>query len=203
MPTSCDGWGDFCLTHALVCCKGGLVTQHHDEVRDSLGGLAALWYREVVHEPIVCDEGEVSPTLIADLEVRGVWIPTRWCLVWCKSTGQILMQLLISIILCLLFWLLLKKGRNEIFICCWIVPCFFTIFVVSGDGALGPKALMFLQCLSDWLSGAWGKSYGHVLMWINFAAIQATSLCFHGSCVCWQGGSSINDGAGLPYVSLI
>ena len=42
MPASCDGCGDFCLTHALVCCKGGLVTQHHDEVRDSLGGLAAL-----------------------------------------------------------------------------------------------------------------------------------------------------------------
>ena len=79
----------------------------------------------------------------------------------------------------------------------------FTIFVVSGDGALGHKALMFLQCLSDWLSGAWGKSYGHVLMWINFAVIQATSLCFHGSFVCWKGGLSINDRAGLPYVSLI
>ena len=55
MPASCDGCGDFCLTHALVCCKGGLVTQHHDEVRDSLGGLAVLGYREVVHEPLVCD----------------------------------------------------------------------------------------------------------------------------------------------------
>jgi len=63
---------DFNLTHALDCCKGGLVTQHHNEVRDALGDLAALEYSEVVREPIVCDGNEISPTLIADLGVRGV-----------------------------------------------------------------------------------------------------------------------------------
>ena len=54
MPALCDGCGgDFSLTHALDCHKGGLVTQHHIEVRDVLGDLAALGYREVVCEPIV------------------------------------------------------------------------------------------------------------------------------------------------------
>jgi len=52
-----------------------LVTQHHNEVRDALGDLAAFGYSEVVHEPIVCDGNEVSLALIADLGVRGVWIP--------------------------------------------------------------------------------------------------------------------------------
>ena len=52
-----------------------MVTQHHNEVRDALGDLAALGYREVVREPVVCDGNEVSPALIADLGVRGVWIP--------------------------------------------------------------------------------------------------------------------------------
>lgn len=33
---------DFNITHALECCKGGLFTQHHNEVRDALGSLAAL-----------------------------------------------------------------------------------------------------------------------------------------------------------------
>ena len=76
MPASCDGCGeDFSLTHALVCRKGGLVTQRHHEVRDALGDLAALGYREVVREPIVCDGDKDSPALIADLGVRGVWIP--------------------------------------------------------------------------------------------------------------------------------
>jgi len=34
IPTSCDGCGeDFSLTHVLDYCKGGLVTQRHNEVR--------------------------------------------------------------------------------------------------------------------------------------------------------------------------
>ena len=33
MPSSCDGCGSaFSLSHALDCCKGGLVTQRHNEV---------------------------------------------------------------------------------------------------------------------------------------------------------------------------
>ena len=73
MPASCDGCGgDFSLTHALDCRKGGLVTQCHNEVRDALGDLAALGYREVVREPIVYDGDNDSPASIADLGVRGV-----------------------------------------------------------------------------------------------------------------------------------
>ena len=72
--------------------------------------------------------------------------------------------------------------------------------------ALGHGALMFLQRLADRLSSAWGKSYGHVLMWIKvylaFAVVRATNLCFRGSRVRWRSGSGIDDGAGLPYVSL-
>jgi len=67
IPASCDGFGeDSSMTHALDCHKGGLVTQHHNEVRDALGDLAALGYSEIVHEPIVCDGNEASPR---------VWIP--------------------------------------------------------------------------------------------------------------------------------
>jgi len=43
-------------------------------------------------------------------------------------------------------------------------------------------------------------------MWIcvhlAFAVIRATNLCLRGSCVHWQSGTSIDDGAGLPNVSL-
>ena len=73
MPALCDGCGgDLNLTHALDCHKDGLFTQHHNEVRDALGDLAALQYREVARKPIVCDEDENSPALITDLGVRGV-----------------------------------------------------------------------------------------------------------------------------------
>jgi len=82
----------------------------------------------------------------------------------------------------------------------------FTPFVVLVDGALGHEALMFLQCLAERLSYGWSKSYSHVLMWIRvrlaFAVIRATNLCLQGSHLCWRSGTSIDDGAGLPNVSL-
>ena len=67
-------------------------------------------------------------------------------------------------------------------------------------------AQLLLQRLADHLSSAWGKSYGYMLMWIKvhlaFSVVRATNLCFCGSRVLWQSGTGIDDGAGLPYVSL-
>ena len=64
---------------------------------------------------------------------------------------------------------------------------------------------MFLQCLAERLSFGWGKSYGHVLMWIcvrlAFAIIRATNLCLHGLCVRWRSATSIDNGPGLSAVS--
>jgi len=72
IPASNDGCGEvFSLTHALDCHRGGLVTQHHNEIRDALSELAATGYREVACEPVVCDGNKVSSALIADL---GIWV---------------------------------------------------------------------------------------------------------------------------------
>ena len=83
---------------------------------------------------------------------------------------------------------------------------FFTPFVKSFDGTLGHEALMFLQHLDDRLSGAWGKNYSDALLWIKvhlaFAVVWVTNLCFHGSRVHWQSGTSIDNGTGIPHVSL-
>ena len=76
MPANCDGCeGPFDMTHALDCKKGGLVTQQHNEVRDALGDIAALAYKEVVREPVVreADEARGISALVADLGARGVW----------------------------------------------------------------------------------------------------------------------------------
>ena len=65
---------------------------------------------------------------------------------------------------------------------------------------------MFLQHLADQLSGAWGKRYGYVIMmikvYLTFTVVQSTNLCFRGSCVHWQSGSSTDVGADLSHVSL-
>ena len=54
MPATCDGCGAaFNLEHALDCRKGGLVIQRHNEIRDALGDLASIAFRNVLKEPIV------------------------------------------------------------------------------------------------------------------------------------------------------
>ena len=48
MPANCDGCGAATsLEHALDCKKGGLVTQRHNEVRDVIGDLASVVFKEV------------------------------------------------------------------------------------------------------------------------------------------------------------
>ena len=43
----------FSLEHAQDCKKCGLVTQRHNEVKDAIGHIASLVYREVTKEPVV------------------------------------------------------------------------------------------------------------------------------------------------------
>ena len=172
---------------------------------DALGDLAALGYREVVREPIVCYGDNDSPALIADLGVRGVWIPQGEALfdvrvVDTDATSYV--NCSVSTVLASVE----EEKRWKYLFATEFRHASFTPFVVSVDGALGHGALMFFQRLADRLCSAWGKSYGHVLMWIKvrlaFAVVRVTNLCFCGSRVHWRSGTGIDDGAGLPYVSL-
>ena len=50
--------------------------QRHNEIRDAIGDLAALAWGQVRLETVVTEaEDQQSETLIADLCVRGVWLP--------------------------------------------------------------------------------------------------------------------------------
>ena len=78
LPALCDGCGSqFSTGHGLDCRKGGLVIQRHNEIRDALGDLASIAYKEVVREPVVREpnDREKVPALVADLSVCGVWQP--------------------------------------------------------------------------------------------------------------------------------
>ena len=56
VPPFCDGCGSpSSLDHFLICRKGGLIIQHHNEIRDAIGDLAALVWGPVRCEPIVKD----------------------------------------------------------------------------------------------------------------------------------------------------
>ena len=74
VPTECDGCGDkYTFQHALDCRKGRSVTQWHNEVRDALGDLASIAFKD--REPVVqkADNARGISALIADLGIRGIW----------------------------------------------------------------------------------------------------------------------------------
>ena len=77
MPKSCDGCGaEFSIEHALDCRFDGLVSLRHNDICDAIGDLASLFWGNVVRERVVCDKLTSSDgALVADLCVRGVWIP--------------------------------------------------------------------------------------------------------------------------------
>ena len=88
MPSSCDRCGSaFSLSHALDCCKGGLVTQHHNEVRDALGDLVALAYKDVNREPVVREGNAEVSALVTDLGIWGVWLPQTEALLDIRVTN--------------------------------------------------------------------------------------------------------------------
>ena len=72
VPAGCDGCSD--KFTALDCRKDGLVTQQHNEVRDVLGDLASIAFKDVIREPVVqeADNARGIPALIADLGIRGI-----------------------------------------------------------------------------------------------------------------------------------
>ena len=51
--------------HRIDYKKGGLVNQRHNKVRDALGDLAAIVYKDVVRKPIVQEADDSS--------IRRVW----------------------------------------------------------------------------------------------------------------------------------
>ena len=52
-----------------------MIIQRHNEVREALGDLASIAFKDVIREPIVGDADPVRglPALVADLGVRGLW----------------------------------------------------------------------------------------------------------------------------------
>ena len=76
-PTFCDGCqSPFTLRHALACKKDGLLTLRHNEIRDAVGDLASLVWKDVQREPVIREYNpqDETPALIADFFCRGVYV---------------------------------------------------------------------------------------------------------------------------------
>ena len=150
MSSQCDGCGaPFSLTHALDCRKGGLVTQRHNEIRDALGDLAAMRFKEVLREPVVRESDDTLgiPALIADLSVRGVWQPQTVALFDVRVVDTDAQSYLSRSV-----GTILSSAEQEKKIkyseAVEARHASFTPFVMSVDGFLGREAAHFLKRLA-------------------------------------------------------
>ena len=116
-----------------------MVTQRHNEVRDALGDLAALAYKDVIREPIMREGSDTSPALIADLGIRGVWLPQIEALFDIQVTDADAPSYLSRSVKNVLTTAEEKKRK-------YVTAAearrgSFSPFVVTVDGALGPEAV--------------------------------------------------------------
>ena len=139
MSASCDV---FCLPHALDCHKEGLVTQRHEEVRDPLGDLAALAYKDIICDPVVCEGDDGVPVLIADLGVRGVWFHQIEALFDVQVTDADVPSYLSRSVVDMLVAAEEEK-KQQYLTAAEGIHASFSPFVVTVDGALGHEAVLF------------------------------------------------------------
>ena len=203
LPPFCDGCGaPFTVEHSLDCRVGGLVGYRHNEVRDAVGDLASLAWGQVTREPVICESSPVDPssvTLIADLQVRGVWQPQVDVLFDVRVVdtdapsyrGRSLQAVLDSAEA--------EKKRKYLEAClarhAGFTPLYFLI-----DGMLGSEADCFFRRLTDRLCAKWERSYSAVVGWVpsslSFAVLRATILCVRGLRSSWK-SLGIVDGASI------
>ena len=193
------------MEHALDRKKGGLVTQRHNEIRDVIGDLASLVYKEVVKEPIVqeVNDAEGVPSLIADQSIRSVWQPKTVALFDVHVTDTDTLLHSQRVVTAVLFSAEEEK-KKKYSEAAALRRASFTSLVVSVDGVLGREANVFVKQLAQKLAHKWDKSNSEVIGWmrarLSFAILRATNLCLRGSRTKWWSAIGTDDGAVLPII---
>ena len=198
IPSTCDGCSDlFDLSHALSCRRGGLVTQRHNEVRDAFGDLSSLAWNQVIKEPVGRESSALSdsPALVADLSVRGVWVPQAEALfdirVIDTDAQSYRAQSPIDVLS-----VAEREKKKKYQAACSDRQAMFTPLCTSVDGLLGREANVFVKRIAERLSQKWDTNYSQVLGWIrnylSFSILRATILCLRGSRTKWRSINIVN-----------
>ena len=204
IPPFCDGCGSASsLDHFLICKKGGLITQRHNEIRDAVGDLASLVWGSVKREPVVKDtsDDDSGETLIADLCVRGVWLPQTEALFDIRVIDTDAQSYLSQPPSSVLFAAETEKKRKYLD-ASTARRAHFTPLCFSVDGLVGVEAASFLKRLAFCLCARWERSHADVISWIRtrlaFAILRATVLCVRGSHTRWH-CLGLEDGASIDF----
>ena len=199
VPPRCDGCGaSSSLDHFLICRKGGLIVQRHNEIRDAIGDLAALLWGQVKREPVVSEDGD-DGTLVADLGIHGVWSPQSEALFDIRVTDTDAQSYLGHAPESILFRAETEK-KHKYSAAAAARRAHFTPLCFSVDGLAGSEAGCFIKRIATGLSSKWERNYSEVLCWVRtrlaFAILRATGLCVRGTRSKWR-CLGLEDGAGI------
>ena len=165
VPFNCDCCGaPFSLDHALICRKGGLIIQCHNEVRDAVSDQSALVLGRVVSEPVVRDASVDGEALIADLGARGVWESQAMVLFDIRVVDTDAKSYLSHSPVAVLASAEAEKKRKYCGVCTEHRAT-FTPLCFSINGLVGDEAACFLKHLGRSLSVTW-EHYGEVIRWL-------------------------------------
>ena len=188
------------LDHFLICRKGGLIVQQHNEIRDAIGDLAALLWGQVKREPAVSKDGD-DGTLVANLVVHGVWSPQSEALfdMCITDTGA---QSYLGYAPASILFQAEDEKKQKYVAAANACRAHFTPLCFSVDGLTGSEAACFIKRLATGLSLKCERNYSEVLCWIctrlAFAILRATGLCVRGThskwrCLGLEDGAAISD----------
>ena len=161
---------------------------------------SALAWGQIRRETVVIEaEYQQSETLIADLCVRGVWLPQAEALFnirvvdtdaksyLCHAPSRVLLNAEV-------------EKKNKYAEACAAGRAHFTPLCFSVDGLMGSEANCFLKRMPCRLSSRWDRSYAEMLRWtcarLAFAIVRASILCVRGSRTKWR-SLGFEDGAAI------
>ena len=158
----------------------------------------------MIREPVVreADSASGEHALVADLAIRGAWIPQEEALFdiqvmdtdaesYCTlAPGEVLRQTEVE-----------KKRKYRS--ACEERRASFTPLCMSVDGLLACEAHHFVKAVGWQLALKWETSYSQVVGWVrarlSFAILRASILCLRGSRTRWR-GIGLEDGAPLVWL---
>ena len=166
-----------------MCKKGGLLTLRHNEIRDAVGDLASLVWKDVQREPVIREYNPQDDTaaLIADLVCRGVYVRLGGAsfdirvsdtdAISCQNRSPISVLHSAEV-----------EKKTKYADACQERRMSFTPLFVSVDGMLEPEIASFLRRIGEALSTKWEKPYSKTMNWVkcrlSFAVLRASSVCF-------------------------
>ena len=180
--------------HPTACVslqKSGLLTLQHNEVRNAVGDLASLVWKDVQREPVIREYNpqDETPALIADLFCRGVYVRQGGASfdIRVSDTDAISYQNRSPMSVLHSAEVEKKTKYSDAY---QERHMSFTSLVVSVDGMLAPEFTSFLRRIGEALSTKREKPYSKIMNWVkcrlSLAVLRASSVCFRGTRTKWS-----------------